>query len=214
MSYPHPKRNFFPKAVLMKTGMRPVNAAKPKAAYNAVKRNRFNVVKASACWVWMPKNRVVDHVSKNISASVTLKRLVKLMKGRFKTLKRLDYIDAQGRFKSVMAWMDAQHLGRQECSKVKKKNQRRVHANGTKDQGRVKWEDCWELNTSELVLPRDELVLLSQQLVLLEENSSYCSRLQLPVLNQSVNTARITVVGEKVNAAESLLVVSTEVNAN
>ncbi|GJX73290.1 hypothetical protein Tco_0311885, partial [Tanacetum coccineum] len=91
MSYPHPKGNFVPKAVLMKTGMRPVNAAKPKAAYNAVKRNRFNDVKASACWVWMPKNRVVDHVSKNISASVTLKRL--------------DYIDAQGRFKSVMAWV-------------------------------------------------------------------------------------------------------------
>ncbi|GKA98079.1 ribonuclease H-like domain-containing protein [Tanacetum coccineum] len=108
MSYPHPKRNFVPKAVLMKTGMRPVNAAKPKAAYNAVKRNRFNVVKASACWVWMPKNRVVDHVSKNISASVTLKRL--------------DYIDAQGRFKSVMAWMDAQAQGRQECSKEKEES--------------------------------------------------------------------------------------------
>ncbi|GKB46270.1 retrotransposon ORF1 [Tanacetum coccineum] len=108
MSYPHPKRNFVPKAVLMKTGMRPVNAAKPKAAYNAVKRNRFNAVKASACWVWMPKNRVVDHVSKNISASVTLKRL--------------DYIDAQGRFKSVMAWMDAQAQGRQECSKEKEES--------------------------------------------------------------------------------------------
>ncbi|GJQ96439.1 hypothetical protein Tco_0007578 [Tanacetum coccineum] len=62
MSYPHPKRNFVPKAVLMKTGMRPVNAAKPKDAHNAVKRNRFNAVKASACWVWMPKNRVVDHM--------------------------------------------------------------------------------------------------------------------------------------------------------
>ncbi|GKG01467.1 hypothetical protein Tco_0306172, partial [Tanacetum coccineum] len=71
-----------------------------------------------------------------------------------------------------------------------------------------------ELNTSELVLPRDELVLLSQQLVLLEEKSSYCSRLQLLVLNLSVNTARITAAGEKVNAAKSLLVVSTEVNAN
>ncbi|GJR59323.1 ribonuclease H-like domain-containing protein [Tanacetum coccineum] len=101
MSYPHPKRNFVPKAVLMKTGMRPVNAAKPKAAYNAVKRNRFNAVKASACWVWMPKNRVVDHVSKNISASVTLKSL--------------DYIDAQGRFKSVMAW----DQGKEECNKEK-----------------------------------------------------------------------------------------------
>ncbi|GJU50927.1 putative ribonuclease H-like domain-containing protein [Tanacetum coccineum] len=156
------------------------------------------IVKASACWVWMPKNRVVDHVSKNISASVTLKRL--------------DYIDAQGRFKSVMAWMDAQAQGRQECSKEKEES--REECSKSRKTKKMKWEDCWELNTSELVLPRDELVLLSQQLVLLEENSSYCSRLQLPVLNQSVNTARITAVGEKVNAAESLLVVSTEVNAN
>ncbi|GJV06278.1 reverse transcriptase domain-containing protein [Tanacetum coccineum] len=191
MYYPHPKKNFVPKAVLMKTGMRPVNAAKPKAAYNAVKRNKFNVVKASTCWVWMPKNRVVDHVSKNMSASVTLKRL--------------DYIDAQGRFKS----MDAQIQGRQECSKEKEES--REECSKSRKTKKMKWEDCWELNTSELVLPRDELVLLSQQLVLLEENSSYCSRLQLPVLNQSVNTARITAVGEKVNAAESLLVVSTEI---
>ncbi|GKE66756.1 hypothetical protein Tco_1520917 [Tanacetum coccineum] len=89
MSYPHPKRNFVPKAVLMKTGMRPVNDAKQKAAYNAVKGNRFNDVKASACWVWMPNlsHHLVHRF--NISASVTLKRL--------------DYIDAQGRFKSVMA---------------------------------------------------------------------------------------------------------------
>ncbi|GJT90819.1 putative ribonuclease H-like domain-containing protein [Tanacetum coccineum] len=198
ITHPNPKRNFVPKAVLMKTGMRPVNAAKPKAAYNAVKRNRFNDVKASACWVWMPKNRVIDHVSKYNNASVTLKRL--------------DYIDAQGRFKSVMAWMDAQAQGRQECSKEKEES--REECSKSRKTKKMKWEDCWELNTSELVLPRDELVLLSQQLVLLEENSSYCSRLQLPVLNQSVNTARITVVGEKVNAAESLLVVSTEVNAD
>ncbi|GJY35011.1 hypothetical protein Tco_0420389 [Tanacetum coccineum] len=108
MSYPHPKRNFVPKAVLMKTGMIPVNAAKPKAAYNAVKRNRFNDVKALVCWIWMPKNRVVDHVSKNISALVTLKRL--------------DYIDVQGRFKSVMAWMDAQAQGRKKTVRTSQDN--------------------------------------------------------------------------------------------
>ncbi|GKC00795.1 hypothetical protein Tco_0986931, partial [Tanacetum coccineum] len=84
-----------------------------------------------------------------------------------------------------------------------------LNENGDEQEG----EDGGNGN-GELVLPRDELVLLSQQLVLLEENSSYCSRLQLPVLNQLVNNARITVVGEKVNAAESLLVVSTKVNAN
>ncbi|GKE71356.1 hypothetical protein Tco_1529428 [Tanacetum coccineum] len=64
---------------------RQVNTARPKELVNAVKRNKFNTVKASACWVWMPKNKVIDHVSKNNSASVTLKRF--------------DYIDAQGRFK-------------------------------------------------------------------------------------------------------------------
>ncbi|GJZ30385.1 hypothetical protein Tco_0575432 [Tanacetum coccineum] len=167
ITHPNSKRNFVPKAVLMKTGMRPVNATKPKAAYNAVKRNRFNDVKASACWVWMPKNRVIYHVSKNISASVTLKRL--------------DYIDAQGRFK----WM---HRLRGGKSATKKKK------NLEKSAAKAEREDCWELNTSELVLPMDELVLLSHQLV-------YTARV-------------ITAVGEKVNAAESLLVVSTEVNAN
>ncbi|GKA45546.1 hypothetical protein Tco_0738342, partial [Tanacetum coccineum] len=38
-----------------------VNVAKPKAVHNDVKRNKFHDVKASACWVWKPKNRVIDH---------------------------------------------------------------------------------------------------------------------------------------------------------
>ncbi|GKC94224.1 ribonuclease H-like domain-containing protein [Tanacetum coccineum] len=51
-----------------------VNAAKPKAVVNAVKRNHVNAVKASACWVWKPKTKVLDHVSKHNSASITLKK--------------------------------------------------------------------------------------------------------------------------------------------
>ncbi|GJZ51613.1 ribonuclease H-like domain-containing protein [Tanacetum coccineum] len=66
------------------------NTARPKAVVNAVKGNNFNVVKASACCVWKPKTKVLDHVSKYNSVSVTLKKF--------------DYIDAQGRSKSVMAW--------------------------------------------------------------------------------------------------------------
>ncbi|GJY53004.1 hypothetical protein Tco_0444668 [Tanacetum coccineum] len=101
MTHSNPRRNMIPQAVLMRSGIKAVNTAKPKDAHNAVKRNRFNVVKASACWVWMPKNRVVDHVSKNISASVTLKRL--------------DYIDAQGRFK----WMHRLRGGKSAAKKKK-----------------------------------------------------------------------------------------------
>ncbi|GJS65887.1 hypothetical protein Tco_0680451 [Tanacetum coccineum] len=82
ITHPNPKRNMIPQAILMRSGRKTINDAKPKAVHN--------VVKASACWVWKPKNRVIDHVSKYNNASMTLKRF--------------DYIDAQGRFKSVMAW--------------------------------------------------------------------------------------------------------------
>ncbi|GJY89420.1 ribonuclease H-like domain-containing protein [Tanacetum coccineum] len=64
-----------------------VNTARPKAVVNAVKGNNVNAVKASACWVWKPKTNVLDHVSKHNSASITLKKF--------------DYIDAQGRSKHM-----------------------------------------------------------------------------------------------------------------
>ncbi|GJW57476.1 putative ribonuclease H-like domain-containing protein [Tanacetum coccineum] len=37
------------------------NTTKPKAVVNAVKGNNLNVVKASTCWVWKPKHKVLDH---------------------------------------------------------------------------------------------------------------------------------------------------------
>nr|GEU67693.1 hypothetical protein [Tanacetum cinerariifolium] len=54
-----------------------------KEVVNVVKGNNSNAVKASACWVWKPKTNVLDHVSKHNSASITLKKF--------------DYVDAQGR---------------------------------------------------------------------------------------------------------------------
>ncbi|GJX99598.1 putative ribonuclease H-like domain-containing protein [Tanacetum coccineum] len=66
-----------------------VNATRPKAVVNVVKGNNINVVKASAYWVWKPKIKVLDHVSKHNSASITLKKF--------------DYVDAQGRSKH-MTW--------------------------------------------------------------------------------------------------------------
>ncbi|GJZ25942.1 putative ribonuclease H-like domain-containing protein [Tanacetum coccineum] len=38
-----------------------VNTVRPKAVLSAVKGNKGNVVKASACWVWRPKHKVLDH---------------------------------------------------------------------------------------------------------------------------------------------------------
>ncbi|GJR03792.1 putative ribonuclease H-like domain-containing protein [Tanacetum coccineum] len=38
-----------------------VNTARPKAVVNVVKGNNVNAVKASTCWVWKPKTKVLDH---------------------------------------------------------------------------------------------------------------------------------------------------------
>ncbi|GJS59534.1 putative ribonuclease H-like domain-containing protein [Tanacetum coccineum] len=38
-----------------------VNTTRPKAVVNVVQGNNVNVVKASACWVWKPKTKVLDH---------------------------------------------------------------------------------------------------------------------------------------------------------
>ncbi|GKB93357.1 hypothetical protein Tco_0979494 [Tanacetum coccineum] len=38
-----------------------VNTVRPKAVVNVVQGNNVNAVKASACWVWKPKTKVLDH---------------------------------------------------------------------------------------------------------------------------------------------------------
>ncbi|GJS77596.1 putative ribonuclease H-like domain-containing protein [Tanacetum coccineum] len=78
--------NNFTKKVNIVKGTR-VNTARPKADLSVVKRNKGNVIKASACWVWRPTHKVLDHVSRNNGASMSFKRF--------------DYIDAQG-IKSLM----------------------------------------------------------------------------------------------------------------
>ncbi|GJY64644.1 hypothetical protein Tco_0466104 [Tanacetum coccineum] len=52
---------FWPKAVLNAVKGNQVNTARPKVVLNAVKGNQVNAVKASACWVWKPKTKVIDH---------------------------------------------------------------------------------------------------------------------------------------------------------
>ncbi|GJZ42662.1 putative ribonuclease H-like domain-containing protein [Tanacetum coccineum] len=84
-THPYAKKNMVLRAVLMKC--KNVNTDKPKAVVNAVKGNNVNAVKASACWVWKPKTKVLNHVSKHNSASITLKKF--------------DYIDVQGRSKHM-----------------------------------------------------------------------------------------------------------------
>ncbi|GJX84955.1 putative ribonuclease H-like domain-containing protein [Tanacetum coccineum] len=38
-----------------------VNTARPKAVLSVVKGNKGNAIKASECWVWRPKHKVLDH---------------------------------------------------------------------------------------------------------------------------------------------------------
>ncbi|GJW44878.1 hypothetical protein Tco_0073677 [Tanacetum coccineum] len=122
LTHPQPKRNFVPTAVATKPGQVPVNTAKqsspraatsistvrpvnidapkpkvndalpttPKTVVSAAVGNVENVIKSSACWIWRPTGNVIDHNSKDNGSYM---------------LKRFDYVDLQGRLKSVMAWV-------------------------------------------------------------------------------------------------------------
>nr|GEV16631.1 putative ribonuclease H-like domain-containing protein [Tanacetum cinerariifolium] len=50
-----------------------VTTVGPKAVVSVVDGNRNNAVKSSACWIWRPKENLIDHISKD-SGSYTLKR--------------------------------------------------------------------------------------------------------------------------------------------
>nr|GEV67030.1 ribonuclease H-like domain-containing protein [Tanacetum cinerariifolium] len=65
--------------------IKPVNTAKGKSVTSAVGKQGTNAVKSSACWVWRPKIKVQDHVSKNSGAYIC---------------KRFDYVDLEGRLDS------------------------------------------------------------------------------------------------------------------
>ncbi|GKA06240.1 hypothetical protein Tco_0685464 [Tanacetum coccineum] len=63
-----------------------VTTVGPKAVVSAAVRNGENVVKSSACWIWRPTGKVVDHTSKDSRAYM---------------FKRFDYVDLQGRLKHM-----------------------------------------------------------------------------------------------------------------
>ncbi|GJR21590.1 hypothetical protein Tco_0970117 [Tanacetum coccineum] len=73
-----------------------VNTAKGKRVTSVVGEQGINAVKSKACWVWRPKIKVLNHVSKNNGSYIC---------------KQFDYVDPTGRIKSVMAWAVHKELG-------------------------------------------------------------------------------------------------------
>nr|GEV51890.1 hypothetical protein [Tanacetum cinerariifolium] len=67
-----------------------VTTTGPKAVVNDTEGKKENVVKSSACYIWRPKGKLVDHTSKDSGSY---------------TLKRFNYVDPNGRLKSAMAWV-------------------------------------------------------------------------------------------------------------
>ncbi|GJZ12427.1 putative ribonuclease H-like domain-containing protein, partial [Tanacetum coccineum] len=56
--------------------------AGPKAVVNTAEGKKENNVKSSACWIWIPTGKVIDHIFKDSGSYM---------------LKRFDYVDPQGR---------------------------------------------------------------------------------------------------------------------
>nr|GEY97598.1 hypothetical protein [Tanacetum cinerariifolium] len=98
---PHfPKRRHFNQKSATKTNSfsRKINTSKgknvttvrPKSIVNAAEGKKENAVKSSACWIWRPKGKLIDHTLKD--------------NGSY-TLKRFNYVDPNEKLKSVMAWV-------------------------------------------------------------------------------------------------------------
>ncbi|GJY04395.1 hypothetical protein Tco_0370335 [Tanacetum coccineum] len=65
-----------------------VTTAGPEVVVSTAKGKRENIVKSSACWIWRLVGKVIDHIYKDSGSYMP---------------KRFDYVDPQGRLKSVMA---------------------------------------------------------------------------------------------------------------
>ncbi|GJY89342.1 hypothetical protein Tco_0503970 [Tanacetum coccineum] len=94
LTHPYPKRNFVPLESLTKHNhlFNNVTTAGSKAVVSTVERNRNNAVKSSACWIWRPKGKLIDHISKDSGSY---------------TPKRFNYVDPQGRLKSDQGIFDS-----------------------------------------------------------------------------------------------------------
>ncbi|GKE81586.1 ribonuclease H-like domain-containing protein, partial [Tanacetum coccineum] len=64
-----------------------VTTARPEVVVKTVEGKRENVVKSSACWIWRPAGKVIDHISKDSGSYMP---------------KRFDYVDSQGRLKHMI----------------------------------------------------------------------------------------------------------------
>ncbi|GKD74487.1 hypothetical protein Tco_1332769 [Tanacetum coccineum] len=60
------------------------------AVVSVVQGHKENAVKSSACCIWRPTGKVIDHISKDSGSYMP---------------KRFDFVDPQGRLKSMMAWV-------------------------------------------------------------------------------------------------------------
>nr|GEX33731.1 hypothetical protein [Tanacetum cinerariifolium] len=67
-----------------------VTNAGTKAVVSAVQGNGENVVKSSACWIWIPTGNVIDHISKDSGSYM---------------LKIFNYVDLQGRLKGNKSFL-------------------------------------------------------------------------------------------------------------
>ncbi|GKE43900.1 hypothetical protein Tco_1471184, partial [Tanacetum coccineum] len=67
-----------------------VTTVGPEVVVSTAEGKRENDVKSSACWIWRPTRKVIDHISKDSGSYMP---------------KRFDCVDPQGRLKSVMAWV-------------------------------------------------------------------------------------------------------------
>nr|GFB05100.1 copia protein [Tanacetum cinerariifolium] len=83
----HQQRALKNRYLVNTTKVKSANTAKGKSVTSAIGKQRTNAIKSSVCWVWRPKIKVQDHVSKNSGSYIC---------------KRFDYVDPEGKLNSYV----------------------------------------------------------------------------------------------------------------
>ncbi|GJZ98096.1 hypothetical protein Tco_0670549 [Tanacetum coccineum] len=170
-----------------------VTNAGPKAVVSTTEGKRENVVKSSACWIWRPIGKVIDHISKDSGLYM---------------LKRFDYVDPQGRLKSVMAWIDGGFVafgGTPKGGKITGKGKIRTRKLDFEDVYFVKElkfnlfsvsQMCDKKNS--VLFTKTECLILSPDFKLLDERSGPDWLFDIDLLTNSMNYELVT-AGNQIN---------------
>ncbi|GJW36238.1 putative ribonuclease H-like domain-containing protein [Tanacetum coccineum] len=139
-----------------------ITTAEPKSVVSTAKGKGEISIKSSACWIWRPTGKVIDHISKDSGSYM---------------LKRFDYVDPQGRLKHMTGnksfLTDYQEIDGGFVAFAGSPKGGKITGKGKIRTGKLDFEDVYfvkELKFNLVLFTKTECLILSPNFKLLNES--------------------------------------------